>query len=315
MRATKLSVVFAAGLAACTSAPPSGSKPGPMEEEPDADAPARPVPDAARQAADAAAPAMAPPDSAADPDVATPPADSAPTRPADADAPGPDGGSPVPMGMRLSLADALAAKWTQARETITEEGGMKVFTGTFEANKFGGPQGHTPRLPLKPGHEYLFEYKIRFNADFPFTRGGKIPGLAGGNAPTGCVDTDANGFSARMMWRQNGQLIGYLYDQDQGGDCGNNITTTFDFKPGQWYALKERVRLNTGRNHDGILQIWVDDRLLIDRKNMEYMVEAPGNLINVVLFHSFFGGSTQDWAPARQCSISFAEPFATLLAE
>jgi len=314
MRATKLFLVFAAGLTACTSAPSGPRPPAPEEVEPDAEAaPPRPTPDAAGAAADVAAPVVTP-DGGSAPDLAAAPADSAPVPPADASAPGPDG-SPVQSGNRLSLADALAAKWTQARETITDEGGMKVFTGTFEANKFGGPQGHTPRLPLKPGHEYLFEYKIRFNADFPFTRGGKIPGLAGGNAPTGCVDTDANGFSARMMWRQNGQLIGYLYDQDQGGDCGNNITTSFNFKPGQWYALKERVRLNTGRNHDGILQIWVDDRLLIDRKNMEYMAEAPGNLINVVLFHSFFGGSTQDWAPARQCSISFAEPFATLLAE
>jgi len=168
---------------------------------------------------------------------------------------------------------------------------------------------------LKPGHEYLFEYRVRFNADFPFMRGGKLPGLAGGNAPTGCVNADANGFSARQMWRTGGQLVAYLYDQDQGGECGNNITTSLNFKPRQWYSLKQRVKLNTGRNHDGHLQIWVDGQMLIDRKNMEYMAEGPANLINSVLFHSFFGGSTQDWAPTRECSISFAEPFATLLAE
>ena len=302
------------GSLACASAA-SGPKPPPVEEEPDAEAPPpQPTPDA-RAAADTARPST--PDTApAEGDTAAPVAPdaaSAPDAAAPADASA--GGPAFAVGVRTSLGEALAAKWTQARETTKDEGGMKVFTGVFEANKFGGPQGHTPRLPLKPAHEYLFEYKLRFDGDFPFTRGGKIPGLAGGNAPTGCVDTDANGFSARMMWRQNGALIGYLYDQDQGGDCGNNITTTLNFKPGQWYAMKERVRLNTGSNHDGILQIWVDDKLLIDRKNMEYMVAGPNNLINVVLFHSFFGGSTQDWAPARQCSISFAEPFATLVAE
>ena len=304
MDARKL-IVLLTGALACAS---SGSKPPPPEEQPDAEAPAPPAPDAHPPATPDARPPAAPDvatasDTAAAPDTAALPPDVAPTDTA------------VAAGGRISLVAELAAKWTQPRETTTDEGGMKVFTGVFEANKFGGPQGHTPRLPLKPGHDYLFEYKVRFDGDFPFTRGGKLPGLAGGNAPTGCVNTDANGFSARMMWRQNGALIGYLYDQDQGGDCGNNIASGVNFKAGQWYALKERVKLNTGSNHDGVLQIWVDDRLVIDRKNMEYMVAGAANLINVLLFHSFFGGSTQDWAPARQCSISFAEPFATLLAE
>jgi hypothetical protein len=301
-------------LSACAPAPTASP---PVTEGEDADVSEPPAradgatpdkaprpPEADARSADAAAIDPTPTsDAAADP--APVPRDGGPAA---------DGAAPTMMpGNRVSLRDQLVAKWTQTRETMKEEGGMTVFTGVFEAGKIGGPQGHTPRLTLEPAHEYLFEYKVRFDGDFPFTRGGKLPGLAGGNAPTGCVNTDANGFSARLMWRQNGALIGYLYDQDQGGDCGNNITTSHNFKAGQWYSLKERVKLNTGRNHDGELQLWVDDRLVIDRKNMEYMAAAPANLINVVLFHSFFGGSTQDWAPARQCSISFAEPFATLL--
>jgi hypothetical protein len=185
----------------------------------------------------------------------------------------------------------------------------------FEANKFGGPQGHNHRLSLKPGKEYILEYRIRFDGDFPFTRGGKIPGLAGGNTPTGCVSTDPNGFSARMMWRTNGQLVAYLYDQNQGGDCGNNITTNLNFKGSQWYSMKERVRLNTGRNNNGILQIWVDGNMVINRSNIQYMAETATNRINSVLFHSFFGGSTQAWAPSRTCSISFAEVYVTLVEE
>ena len=45
------------------------------------------------------------------------------------------------------------------------------------------------------------------------------------------------------------------------------------------------------------------------------MNESPTARIDVVLFHSFFGGSTQDWAPSRNVTISFAEPYATLVAE
>lgn len=64
-----------------------------------------------------------------------------------------------------------------------------------------------------------------------------------------------------------------------------------------------------------VLQVWLNHKMVIDRSNMEYMVETPANRINSVLFHSFFGGSTQDWAPSRQCSISFSEPFVTLVTE
>jgi len=277
--------------------------------------------------------AVPPPDAAAvmATDVAVAFMDSAPASAADApaddaaatpatpgDAASPpiaDAGPAGTVGARVSLQSDLQAKWTAARETIVHEGDTVVFTGAFVANEFGGPRGHTPRLPVSPGHEYLLEYRVRFDsADFPFMKGGKLPGLAGGDAPTGCVNTGPNGFSARMMWRGGGALIGYTYDQDQASGCGNDLATTFTFKSGTWYSMKERVRLNTGRNHDGVLQIWVDGQMVLDRNNMEYMVEASGNLINTVLFHAFFGGSTQGWAPTKACSMSFSDPWVTKLA-
>lgn len=315
--------LFAGVMFGCSS---PASNPGPpVDETPDADQGAPPTPDArvapdsaGKPPADAAAPA---PDlgGGIDPDP-TPPRDGAaadlpPATTPDAPPATGDGGGTFAVGVRVSLEGDIRSRWTRTRETIKEEGGMTVFTGVFEANRFGGPQGHNHRLSLKPGREYLLEYKVRFDGNFPFTRGGKLPGLAGGNAPTGCVNVDANGFSARQMWRTGAQLVGYIYDQTQSGGCGNNITTSVNFKSEQWYSLKQRVRLNTGNTGNGVLQLWVDDRLVIDRMNMRYMNVTGNNLINSVLFHSFFGGSTQDWAPSRECSISFAEVFATLLAE
>jgi hypothetical protein len=289
--------------------PPATPKPdaAPSNPTPEPEPPQPPPgkPDAAAEA-DAGSPSEPPPKPDAAPVAdATPSGDTASS---------PDA-SEIMVGVRTSMREALAAKWVGVRKSITMENGAPVFTGVFEANKFGGPQGHNVRLPLRPGKEYILEYKIRFDGNFPFTRGGKIPGLAGGNAPTGCVDVTAKGFSARMMWREGGSLIGYLYDQDQNTDCGNNIGTSFDFKAGQWHSIKERVKVNTGNNRDGILQVWADDGMVINRSNVRYMNDGAANNVNVILFHSFFGGSTQAWAPARQCSMSFSEPFVTLVAE
>ena len=237
------------------------------------------------------------------------------TAPADSSPPGDAGNGTNTVGMRYSLRQTVATEWVGTRRSIKMEDGMMVFTGVFQANQFGGPQGHNERLQIRPGREYIFEYKIRFDTGYDFSRGGKIPGLAGASAPTGCVTTNGSGFSARSMWRQGGALIGYLYDNNQSQACGTGITTNFRFTIGRWHDFKQRVRLNTGNGNNGILQIWVDGAMVIDRSNISYMNTGGSNRIDQVLFHSFFGGSTQDWAPSRNCSISFAEPWVTLVEE
>lgn len=221
----------------------------------------------------------------------------------------------APATGRISLRDELAARWMGERKRTTTEDGIMVFTGEFEPGRIGGPSGHTARLPISPGRDYLFEYRLRFDTGFDWSRGGKIPGLAGATAPTGCVDVNGTGFSARMMWHENGRLTGYTYALDQNTGCGNSIETGVNFSVGRWYNIKERVKLNTGSSSNGVLQIWVDDRMVVNRSNIPWMNEAPDRRIDLVYIQTFFGGSTLNWAPSRRCSISFAEPFATKLAD
>jgi hypothetical protein len=229
------------------------------------------------------------------------------------------GGSAAPdgaaaMGNRVALMDQLTKAWVKERESIVMEGDTQVFKGVFKAGEIGGPRGHTPRLTLEPGKEYLLEYSVRFDTGWDFSRGGKLPGLAGATAPTGCVGTDGSGFSARLMWREQGRLIGYMYDIDKTEACGTPLNTTFHFKVNQWHKVKQRVKLNTGRNRDGEVQIWIDGAEQVNAKR-PLMAEAANRRIDVVLFHSFFGGSTNDWAPSRDVTISFSEIYATLLAK
>ena len=226
-----------------------------------------------------------------------------------------DGGAAPVTGERMSLVSTIAGRWTGERKSIKTEDGVMVFTGVFQANQFGGPNGHNLRIPIPPAKETLLEYRIRFDGNYDFSRGGKIPGLAGGSAPTGCVSTNGSGFSARMMWRENGRLIGYVYDNNQSSACGAAIEAGFSFKANQWYTLKERVKLNTGRTGNGVLQVWVDDRMVINRSNLAYMNEGPDAKIDWLLFHSFYGGSTADWAPSRNTSISFAEIYVTVISK
>lgn len=234
-----------------------------------------------------------------------------------ADASRGDGGlAGASTGARENIDWLVTTVWSGTRRTVALDGAAKVFTAGFEAGKFGGMgNGHIIRLPIAPGSEYVFEYRLRFDEGYDFSRGGKIPGLGGGNAPSGCETSTGVGFTARQMWRENGRLIGYIYDMDQRGECGNNLETGFSFVVGRWYTIKQRIKLNTGTQHNGVLQLWVDDRQVINRSNMGWMGEAPNRRIDRIFLDFFFGGSTADWSPRRNCSLSFTDVHLTRVAE
>jgi hypothetical protein len=311
-------IALAVGCAASTQGEPhtppgtggDGEEPGePPVMTPTRDATAPGPRDAS--AADAPALALPPDASLVAPDAAASGSAS------DAAATASDGPSQPPaVGARVSLEETVAGRWTGTRRTITMDGGSRIFTAGFEAGKFGaGGNGHLIRLPLAPGREYVLEYRLRFDPGWDFSRGGKIPGLAGGNAPSGCQRSTDVGFTARQMWRENGRLIGYIYDMDQAGACGNAIATGFNFAVGQWYRVKQRIKLNTGSSRNGVLELWIDDRQVINRSNMGWMIEAPDRRIDRLFLDFFFGGSTADWSPRRNCSLSFSDLFVTKLAD
>jgi hypothetical protein len=331
-QALTFTLLLLAGSVGCSPEappPPPGNVGGSGGSGGSAGAPApRPQPDPPPLPPIDSAPAPIPPEADAGPPTEPPPAPPGPPSPSPdagppppaadggaADGAPPAGGVVILPGVRTSLNPDLLPRWTGARRMLLMENGTQVFRGLYQANQFGGAAGNNVRLKIRPGREYIFEYRIRFDGNFPFSRGGKIPGLGGGTAPTGCVTTTGAGFSARMMWREGGALIGYVYDNDQSTECGNALPTGFRFQPNQWHAIKERIRLNTGRNRDGIMQVSVDGRMVLDSSNRAFMNESPTGRVDVVLFHSFFGGSSADWAPSRDCTISFADLYVTLVAE
>jgi hypothetical protein len=181
-------------------------------------------------------------------------------------------------------------------EDGVREGRVKIVTGD---QAFGGtgaslaveyPKGQVGTkqtgaqwktiLP-NPVEEACLSYRVKFSEGFDFVRGGKLPGLAGGTAPSGSVQADGfNGWTGRLMWRTNfsgtpGQPeqvtsggISYAkhvnsgFNQDgrqedrvfwENADGTNTVLNS-----GVWYEIRQRVVMNTPGQKDGILQIWLD---------------------------------------------------------
>ena len=152
---------------------------------------------------------------------------------------------------------------------------------------------------------YTFEYEVLFDQNFPWSKGGKLPGLSGGVGYTGGTPAwNGDGFSVRIMWREDGRLIPNVYHKEQPGNYGDTFGATIgyltDDKP---HKIKYWVKLNTGSNHNGILKIYLDDELKFEKRDIVYRTDD--SKIDTAHIAVFPGGSTKDWKMTETGYIRF----------
>jgi len=198
-------------------------------------------------------------------------------------------------------------RWGHFDRTTIVAGANALGAGNGRSLKVLYPKGQVGstrsgcqfQVGLAPRPEYFLDYRVRFGdarkKRWDFGRGGKLPGLAGGAANTGGKKPTGDGWSARYMWKK-GQLVVYLYHLGQKGTNGDTLALNHPLVAGKGYRLTQRVRVNNGSAADGILQVWVDGRLKLDRRGIRF---RKGTLapVDVFYFSTFFGGSSKSWAP------------------
>ncbi|XMO85799.1 polysaccharide lyase [Algibacter sp. AS12] len=151
---------------------------------------------------------------------------------------------------------------------------------------------------LPASNEYYLDYYVFFEDGFDFRQGGKLPGLtSGGSTYTGGNHPDnGEGWSARYMWVKKGQAIVYFYYVDMKSKYGDSVTTGINFETGIWYRLTQRIKLNEDNLANGIMQVWVNGKEVINNINVRYRLWGKGN-IDSFYFSTFHGGATEDWSP------------------
>lgn len=159
--------------------------------------------------------------------------------------------------------------------------------------------------------EMTLSYRVRFGPGFDFVKGGKLPGLVGGANPT---NDGGPGWSARMMWREDGRVIQYVYDQDASRDRdfdyqidGQDVFFTAD----QWHEVKHRIVLNTPGQDNGVIQAWFDGQLALDVNDVRFRDPSgdggASTEIDAMFFSTFFGGNDSTWAATADETIFFDE--------
>ncbi|CAK5278319.1 unnamed protein product [Mycena citricolor] len=185
---------------------------------------------------------------------------------------------------------------------------------------------------LATAKEVTLGYSVFFPKGFQFNKGGKLPGLYGGDDAKTSLSCsggrrDPTCFSARLMWRTNGagELYTYLPDPSEGSqfaanqklckipnsDCnptyGDSISRgAFTFKTGAWTTVAERLKLNTPGQADGELELFVDGKSVINVAGLVIRDKAAGQ-IRGIQAQTFFGGATKDWASPLDQKAFFAD--------
>lgn len=194
------------------------------------------------------------------------------------------------------------------RAEITEDSiYSKVLKVKYPKGSVGPKEGGIQfEKPIPKSNDYTLEYDIKFAKGFDFALGGKLPGLtSGGNKYTGGIHPDnGEGWSARYMWIEKGEIIIYFYHMDMKHKWGDTVKMNVTFKTGKWYTIKQRIKLNDGDKFNGIMEVWVNDKKVINDTEVRYRI-APLGEIDTFYFSTFHGGNTADWAPKNDSYIYY----------
>jgi hypothetical protein len=153
---------------------------------------------------------------------------------------------------------------------------------------------------LPPAQEYSLSYAVKFDKDFDFVRGGKLPGLAPENHTTGCKPIESDGWSSRLMWRSKGAFEIYSYDQNRASRCGEEYEAEgFQFAKDRYYRVTLHLVVNAPADKaNGYSELYVDGKLLAKSGMLQYRkIDSPDTLIKYFFFSTFFGGDDDTWSP------------------
>ena len=184
---------------------------------------------------------------------------------------GPVKDAPAPLALSVALGKAPASSQQGSAES-----------------KGGATFPWEPRV-LQGKASACLSYQVLLPASFDVHRGGALPGIGG-------ADTGEQGdkFLARLAWRPKSTGGAIVRITENGTTRALPAEREgFEFPRGKWVKLEQEVVLNTPKKSDGVLRVWVDGTLAIDRSDMSYRAK-PDVTISGVSVDVFYGSSPDD---------------------
>ncbi|KAH7912293.1 polysaccharide lyase family 14 protein [Hygrophoropsis aurantiaca] len=177
--------------------------------------------------------------------------------------------------------------------------------------------------------DVLFSYRVMFNHDWEWVKGGKLPGAYGGvgdlayRCSGGRKDDRCKCFNFRLMWRAGGKgeiyayvplnktnddrLLSHPLSKRNNDFSGISVGRgAFTFQKGIWTTVAERIKLNSPNKSDGEIQLWINGECVLHITGL-ILREEEASHIKGMHFQTFFGGKTPEWASPKDQKAWFAD--------
>ena len=143
-------------------------------------------------------------------------------------------------------------------------------------------------------------YNVWVPQGFDYGTGGVLPGLFGdfGVAEKTEATQKIPPFSTRMRWRPEGTLQVVPVTQDWlHGDEILLEPSRLRLEQGSWMRIEQEIVLNEPGKADGVLRVWVDGDLKLERGEINYRADDFQRIIGVAA-DVHYTRKDFDWAPA-----------------
>lgn len=189
-------------------------------------------------------------------------------------------------------------------------------TGIRGAGFYSKPSG------VGDADSLILKYDVYFD-NFGFGKGGKLPGLFGGEDGAGAYACSGHHnpptcFSLRLMWRTSGMAEVYAYipdNQAPGFKDRNDVIYhatsgqslgrgQVNFVNNKWHTVTMETHLNEVGQTNGYIKLCVNvhggSEQCYTAANLR-MRNSSSHFLRGVIFSTFFGGSSSDYAAPNDC--------------
>eukprot|EP00124_Ichthyophonus_hoferi_P001028 Ihof_evm9s46 gene=Ihof_evmTU9s46 len=147
-----------------------------------------------------------------------------------------------------------------------------------------------------------YSMKLKFGGklkNFEWALGGKLPGVCGGTCNSGGrLPNGFDGFSDRIMWREEGKLMSYVYHANMAGPWGDDMMWNVTAPQQTWMQVAQLVELNNPKYSNGKIKAWMDGKEVLSQNNVKWRSTRKLG-IDKFHFSTFFGGNNITWAPSE----------------
>lgn len=146
---------------------------------------------------------------------------------------------------------------------------------------------------LKDKSTVCLSYQILLPSDFDFNLGGALPGVLGG------VEQSNDRFLVQLGWRQGGAIGVTNYVTLDGKKWKQQAEAEgYTIPRGRWVKIDQEVILNEPDLENGVLRVWLDGALAIDKADIAYRVKPDITLAGVAADVFYNGEDVSGRAPA-----------------